>query len=361
MQVDWRDYRVDIEAPGALPPEDRAALLPDLNRRGIAPAMLDIMMNIPNRTRIVKVRGKDGTLVGLTNILLTPHQFMKHVFGEGNHIGTNTTFFFAGQDRRAEILTAVFRKLTATRRFGFMVGLMDPDFADDFACALRCVPHFSGWKILEAGSITTDGPDVRERLLHEHSHLPKQVKRFRNKGGSIHIHEGAASGELADQFMVCCRDSYKRHRHPGGSIDIDLYAGLVRDFVTSFDGAVHVYAKFGDQVVGVQTFVRHLRHLELTEGGFAEAAKTYHAYENIVLESARFAAERGLSRVSYGLISNPAKDRLMDTKTRLPIVAVALFRSWLMAALAWPYRFRMHRRFPLPYWRDRSRFPQLTV
>ena len=69
--------------------------------------MLDIITNIPHRTSIVKARSSSGELLALTSVLSTPSIFMKHCFGEGNHIGTNNTIFFAETNRRAEIFAAI--------------------------------------------------------------------------------------------------------------------------------------------------------------------------------------------------------------------------------------------------------------
>ena len=81
---------------------------------------------------------------------------------------------------------------------------------------------------------------------------------------------------------------------------MEAYAGQVRNFLVSFPEAVHLYATLGSRVVGVQSFIRHARHLELTEGGFFSAEKTYHAYENIMVASVRYARQHGFERVSYG-------------------------------------------------------------
>ncbi|MBN1664112.1 MAG: hypothetical protein JW943_10975 [Deltaproteobacteria bacterium] len=323
--------------------------------------MLDIITNIPNRTRIVKAWSKDGSLLGLTSVLLTPTIFMKHCFGQGNHIGTNNTFFFGETECRADVLAAILRKLTEMRHFGYYVGMLDDDLADDFSNAIKTVPHVVATKLMEAGSVGTKNPDAAERMIKEHNHLSRQIHRFANNLGTIHIHEGAVTPDLANEFMVCCTDSYRKHTHPGRPIDVDSYGGQVRDFLMTFPGAIHIYARLNGKIVGVQTFIRHERHLELTEGGFVGDEKTYHAYENIIVASARFAAERGLERVGCGIISNPAKDRLMDRESRKPVFLVMFFRHKLTAALFRPYRDKAHERFAMPYWRERSAFTHLPL
>ena len=127
FNVTWKmskksDIDVEIGPPIPLTAQDKAAIEPCLKQRGLTAGMLDIMTNIPHRTCIVKARSATGELLGLTSVLSTPSIFMKHCFGEGNHIGTNNTIFFADTDRRAEIFAAIFKKLTTYRRFGYYVG-----------------------------------------------------------------------------------------------------------------------------------------------------------------------------------------------------------------------------------------------
>lgn len=352
---------VEIGPPIPLSGREKAAIEPCLRQRGLTTGMLDIMTNIPHRTCIVKARSTTGELLGLTSVLSTPSIFMKHCFGEGNHIGTNNTFFFACRHRRAEIFSAIFDKLTVYRRFGYYVGSIDDDFAKDFRCALKTVPHVVAHKVMEAGSIFTDGVDVVDRLFENHGHLSRQVHRFANKGGTVHVHEGAVGAELTEAFIRCCTESYDRHEHPVKRIDVQGYAEHVRAFLMGFSRMVHMYAELDGRVVGVQSFVRHDRHLELTEGGFLSSVPTYHAYENIIVASARYAAEHGLEKVSYGLITNRAKDRLMDKDGRKPLLFIMFFRNPLVATLMKLYRYRAHRRFPMPYWRDPCVFDSLPV
>lgn len=348
---------VEIAPPDPLTAREKDVLAPCLQRRGLTTGMLDSITNIPHRTRLVKVRSAAGELLGLTSVLSTPSIFMKHCFGEGNHIGTNNTFFFSDTDRRADILAAMFARLTQHRRFGYYVGSIDEELTQDFHAALKAVPHVVAHRVMEAGCIATGAADAADRLIRRHGRLSRQVNRFANKGGTVHVHEGTVGRQLAEEFARCCMASYGRHAHPGRRIDVQAYAAHVRSFLTTYPYMVHIYAKLGGRVVGVQNFMRHSRHLELTEGGFLSGEPTYHAYENIIVTSARYAAGQGLENVSYGLITNRAKDRLMDRAGRRPLHFIMFFRNPLVARLMRLYRYRAHRRFPMPYWRDPSAFP----
>lgn len=355
------DIVVEICPAIKLSDEEKSALSPDLKRRGLNPGMLDIITNIPNRTRIIKARSEEGKLLAITSILITPTMFMKHFFGEGNHIGTNNTFYFADTGHKAEILAAIFKKLRDLRFFGYYVGIIDELIMEDFLSALKKTPHVVAQRVMERGSIATCNPDSEERLFENHKHLIRQVNRFQNKGGTIHLQEGPVGEELADKFVLCCTESYKVHSHPGRPIDVEGYGSYVRDFLTSFPGILHIYAKLNGRVVGVQTFIRHDNHLELSEGGFLRGEKTYHAYENIIVASVRYAAKHGLEKVGYGLISNFAKNRLMDKHSRTPVFLVMFFRWRIAAALCGPYRHFAHKRFPMPFWQKRNGFSRLSI
>jgi hypothetical protein len=355
------DLMIEVGPPLPLTDEEKSTIYPCLKKKGLNPGMLDIITNIPHRTHIIKVRSKEGKLLGLTNILLTPSIFMKHYFGEGNQIGTNHSFFFTEPDRQAEILSAIFNKLIQIRPFGYYVGLIAYENAEDFRSALNGVPHIVAQKVLEKGSISTRDPNKEQVLFKEHKHLSRQIHRFLNKGGTVHFHEGPVCEDLANAFVSCCKDSYVKHVHPGRSFNIDAYGDHVRSFLTSFPGSLHIYAKLNGKVVGVQTFIKHVSYIELTEGGFSSSEQTYHAYENIIVASIRYAVEHGLDKVSYGLISNPAKDRLMDKDTHEPIFLVMFFRSKIAATVCNLYRYKAHKRFSIPYWRDRSVFHYLPI
>ena len=339
--------------------EEKSTLGPCLQERGLSPKMLDIITNIPQRTRIVKVLSDKGELLGLTSVLLTPSIFMKHCYGQGNHIGTNNTFFFSKNAHKAEVLLAMFKHLIEIRPFGYYIGFIDDDMVDDFRSALDKVHHVVADKVMETGSISTRGSQAEQSLFEKHQHLSRQVHRFHNKGGTVHIHNGLVGDELAEDFVACCLDSYRKNVHPGNPIDVDAYGEHVRNFITTFPFALYIYAKLDDRVVGVQIFIQHEHHLELTEGGFL--SQTYHAYENIIVASVRYAVKNGLDQVNYGLILNRAKDRLMDKDTRRPVFMVMFFRDAVDPSSLDMHRYQAHERFPMLYWKDRSTFRNLPL
>jgi hypothetical protein len=226
---------------------------------------------------------------------------MKHCFGQGNHIGTNNTFFFAENANKTQVLNAVFKKLLELRPMGGLyIGLIDEGLISDFRQALEDIKHQVASKVMESGSISTKNADAAKTLLENHSNLSRQINRFRNKGGEIIIHEGIVPGELSDAFVKCCKSSYLKKPHPGAPINVEVYGEHVRKFIENYPSTVYIYARLNGEVVGVQIFIKHKNHLELTEGGFL--IDTFHAYENIIMASVQYAAEHNLERVSYGLL-----------------------------------------------------------
>ncbi len=350
---------VEVCDPTPLTVQEKAVFASCLETHGLSPDFLDIITNIPNRSRVVKVWSKNRELLGITTVLLTPGVFMKHCFGQGNHIGTNNTFFFAQNANKSDVLKAMFRKLLELRSMGLYIGFIEDDLIGEFKDALDGISYQVAGKVMETGSISTKNPDAAKTLLNNHTHLSRQVNRFRNKGGEIFFHEGAVTGELSDDFVDCCKSSYLKKPHPGAPINIDLYGEHVRTFMETYPSALYIYAKLNGAVVGVQIFIQHKNYLELTEGGFL--ADTYHAYENIILASVQYAAEHNLEKVSYGLVLNQTKDRLLDKNTRKPVYMITMGTGAMPTTANGHVDSKINEQFPQLYWRERSNFPNLPL
>jgi hypothetical protein len=241
---------------------------------------------------------------------------------------------------------------------GLYIGFIEEDLLHEFKRGLDGINYKVASEVMEAGSISTKNYDAPKTLLENHTNLQRQINRFRNKGGEILFHEGIVNEELSDAFVKCCKSSYQKNPHPGAPINVDVYGEHVRSFMRSYPSALYIYAKLNGEVVGVQVFIKHKNYLELTEGGFL--ADTYHAYENIILASVEYAAERNLEKVSYGLILNQAKNRLLDKNTRKPIYMITLGSKAADATTGHIER-SAHEQFPQLYWRERSTFQGLPL
>ncbi len=332
--------------------EEKKLLAPCLIERGLSLDLLELLVNVPERTRLIKVYSDSGRLLGLTNVLVTPSLFMKHAFGPGNHLGTNTTFFFTQKDQRAEILKALFKKLLESFPFGYYVGFIDPEVISDFSQFLKKVPHVVAQKVLEAGSISVSGKGASKDFLARHKHLRRHVKIFEKAGGKIEIHTGDLSPQLAHEIVTCCLHSYRKNIHPGVPIDISSYGEEIYDFLVHYKRSVVIATRCKERLTGVQIFLRHTHHLELTEGGFLP--ENFKASENIVLASVRFCEENQLERVSYGLVLNETKDRLMDQENRQPLYLVMFFAQEPEASQKEAYELHAHERFSRLFWKNSS-------
>jgi hypothetical protein len=165
MKDDVNNMIVKIAEATPLSNEEKEIFFPDVKQRNLNPHMLDIMNNIPERTNIIKVYSDNGELIGLSSVILTPSIFMKHCYGQGNHIGTNNTFFFAPNVDRIKVISAIFSQLLEMRPTGHYVGVVDEDLKLEFKAALESVPHVVAEKVMQAGSISTLNPDAEQVML----------------------------------------------------------------------------------------------------------------------------------------------------------------------------------------------------
>jgi hypothetical protein len=115
---------------------------------------------------------------------------MKHCYGQGNHIGTNNTFFFSPDADRTEVIASIFSKLLELRPAGHYVGFVDDELKAEFKAALESVPHVVAEKVMQAGSISTGDPDAEQMLLKKHTHLSRQINRFPQQGRRNSCHRG---------------------------------------------------------------------------------------------------------------------------------------------------------------------------
>jgi len=356
--TDPKSLQVEVCQSTPLSSQEKTTLAPYIEKQQLTPDFLDIITNIPNRSRVIKVWSKNSELLGLTTVLLTPTVFMKHCFGQGNHIGTNNTFFFSQNANKSDVLNAMFRKLLEIRPMGGLyIGFIEDDLVHEFKQALNGINYQVAGEVMEAGSISTKNPGAAEALLDCHTHLSRQINRFRNKGGEVVIHEGTVENELADAFVNCCKSSYLKKPHPGAPINVDAYGEHVQGFLQNYPSALCIYAKLNGEIVGVQIFIKHKNCLESTEGGFL--VDTYHAYENIIVASVQYAAEHNLDKVSYGLVLNQTKDRLLDKDTRKPIYMITMGTGARHPNNTGQNGPRAQ--FPSLYWKPRSAYPNSPI
>ncbi|MGB5167049.1 MAG: hypothetical protein WBP49_01460, partial [Acidimicrobiia bacterium] len=118
---------------------ERALLLPDLERRGISPSMLDVLPPAGRFFQLLRAHNIDGGLVGVTSLMsLPPFVSIKQMLGEGNHVGWDTSIYYAAGVDRPVVAGALLR--TIARRsmyYAMYFGRID----EDVRAALPTVLH----------------------------------------------------------------------------------------------------------------------------------------------------------------------------------------------------------------------------
>jgi len=75
---------------------ERAILLPDLNQRGIATGMLDVLPPDGRFFQLLRAHDQNGDLRGVTSLMsFRPFVSIKQYLAEGNHVGWDTSMYYA--------------------------------------------------------------------------------------------------------------------------------------------------------------------------------------------------------------------------------------------------------------------------
>lgn len=326
--LDGRSVPLDVEvSQRPLSSEEKALLTPDLERRNLSVNMLDVLPPRSGTFYILRALTRDKQLVAITVLMnVYPFVALKNMLGEGNHVGWDISFYFTPNAPRADAIAALMKKVASRCMFyGVYFGLLD----EDIFAALPKLRHRLFLTDYKAGVIPTTGLQSRDEYLKRHKRLRRNVKDFHKKGGTIHVHKGPVSEELAGAFAKCVHSTYSYH---GRNERFDRFKKYAYEACTHFfmncKDAVHIHGEIDGVVVGCQSFVQHTKHLELSEGGFLRDRKNHHVYEAIMTESVVYAIEHGLEHVSYGGIWNHTKDRYCCKESRQPIHALFVYDKW---------------------------------
>lgn len=164
-----------------------------------------------------------------------------------------------------------------------------------------------------------------EGLFERRTHLRRKVAKFRNKGGTVQVVEGALSADDRAGVLHCIRCAQ------GARLLHVPYQGNYTNMVdwattAGTPGLVHIIARLEGAFVGYHAFVESGRQLLCLSGGFDRSRHTtYHAYENVLLEAMQYAEARGLDRVLFGPVTNPSKAAVMTDAARM---AVRVHSRW---------------------------------
>lgn len=302
---------------------ERAILLPDLERRGIAPGMLDVLPPDGRFFQLLRAVDRDGKLLGATSLMsFRPFVSIKQFLGEGNHVGWDTSIYYAPDVDRPAVAGALLRAIAARSMYYAMYfGRID----DDVRSALPLVRHRLLRTDYLIGAIDCREFTSGDDFLARHKRLRRNIRDHAKAGGEVHVAEGPVDARLARRFSDLVYATY-RHHGGMGRWQFEEYAyRTCGSFFRNCDDAVHIYTSNGGRLTGLQSFVRHRDRLELSEGGFDRSRDNHHAYEAIMAESVAVAAKHGLDAVGYGGIWNPAKDRYTASSGRESVYLLQLY------------------------------------
>ena len=166
--------------------------------------------------------------------------------------------------------------------------------------------------LMDYGIIGLDSATVLEEYFTRHKNLKRKLSKFRNKGGSVQTFRGALPQSLLEPIVHCLRQA---EVHSMGKTPFqDNYVNMsLQSFLSDSQNMVHFVAYLNNEVVGYHSFVLSGQQLCCLSGGFDRTqTTTFHAYENLIVESITFALEQKLSVINYGSIINDTKAKMMQ-------------------------------------------------
>jgi hypothetical protein len=311
---------------------ERSLLRLDLEQRGIAPGLLDVIPPAGRYFQLLRAVDAKGDLLGVTSLMsVRPFVSIKQLLGEGNHVGWDASFYYSEQAERPRVAAAL---LEAMARRTFYGGIYFGRIDEDVRAALPLVRHRMLETDYRLGQIDCRRFDDVDDFLAGHKRLRRHLRDHHKAGGSVHVREGPVDESLARRFSRLVLTTY-RHHGGAGRWQFKEYAYRVcGSFFMNCRDAVHIYTENGGRLTGLQSFVRHRSRLELSEGGFDRSRDTHHAYEAIITESVGFAVREGLDHVGYGGIWNAGKDRYTDPENRGRIYLLMVYANGLQFRIA---------------------------
>ncbi|MGI9641795.1 MAG: hypothetical protein ACR2N9_03325 [Acidimicrobiia bacterium] len=342
------DIRVDVSRR-RLHDRERALLLADLDARGIAPGMLDVLPPEGRFFQILRASDQRGQLLGVTSLMsFAPFASIKQMLGEGNHVGWDTSVYYAPDVDRPAVAGALLRAMAARSMYYAMYfGHID----EDIMAALPTVRHRLLATDYEIGKIDCRPFDTGTDFLAQHKRLRRNLRAHAKAGGTVHVIEGPVPAGIAGQFSDLVASTYRHHGGIGRWQFKEYAYRTCGSFFMNCEDAVHIYTSIDHRPTGLQSFVRHRNRLELSEGGFDRSRDIHHSYEAILAESVAFAAQHDLDAVGYGGIWNAGKDRYTEREGRRKIHLLQLYRGAAQYRLfgdrlsAWGFRTYFGGRF----------------
>ncbi len=214
---------------------------------------------------------------------------------------SNPGFVVAGFDRNVFVEKALYY---LQRRYLFGVLLCDKSSSP--------AGTFVRSYLMDYGVIRLDSPTVLDEYFTRHKNLKRKLNKFRNKGGNVKTFRGALPESLLEPIVHCLRQA---EVHSMGKTPFqDNYVNMsLQSFYSNSQNVVHFVAYLNDDIVGYHSFAISGGQLCCLSGGFDRTQMTtFHAYENLIVESITFGLEQKLSVINYGSIINDTKAKMMQ-------------------------------------------------
>lgn len=166
-----------------------------------------------------------------------------------------------------------------------------------------------GSRGLGVSRVSLEGSGPAE-LLERHRNLSRKMRRFRHRGGTVQVIQGALPEDLREVLLA----AYDVPR-PLNPPFVELYPQMVRAHsALNSPAAWHVVAEMDGVPVGYHSWWHSGHTLSLLSGAFTRPpGGTVHAYENVLLESMTLARDVGCRTVHLGPTVNAVKRALFDS------------------------------------------------
>lgn len=165
---------------------------------------------------------------------------------------------------------------------------------------------FADYGIIDLSDFTTI-----DTYLDRYKNIQKKRHKFFNKGGAVKIVRGA----LSEGTQTHLREIHDNIKPLIVTPFQDNYTNMVlQASQTDSKNIIHFLTYLGGgHLVGYHSFAYMKDALYCLSGAFDRRMhSTYHAYENMIIETVKFCLANNISKIFYGPVLNPTKARMMN-------------------------------------------------
>jgi hypothetical protein len=149
-----------------------------------------------------------------------------------------------------------------------------------------------------------------DNYLAQYRNIRKKMHKFVNKGGKVEVVRGALSSGIQHEVI-----NLYAHLKPLITTPFqDNYTNMIRQVSQrETDKIVHFLTYLNDKLAGYHSFAYIGKNLYCLSGAFDRSMySTFHAYENMIIETLRFGLDHHIDSIHYGPVLNSTKARMMN-------------------------------------------------